>query len=62
MKTYCVTVYWKFASENIEYGLILANSEEEAVSKVKNIYPDAKDIYVHELEFNQNHYYCVYSH
>ena len=59
---YAVEVYWKFASENFEYGLIQADTLEEAEVKMRAMYPDAIQILIRELEFNKNGYFTIYEH
>lgn len=62
MKTYIANIYWRFSSENFEYGLIQANSEEEAKTKLKALNPNALSVYAYELEFDSDGYCPIYEH
>jgi hypothetical protein len=62
MKLFNVNVSWRYASENFEYGVIQAESEEQAKQKLKEIFPDALSISVYEIEFDNNGYHSVYEH
>lgn len=62
MNLYQISVYWKYSSENYEYGIMKADSEEDAIAKVKLIYPEAIKIFAYEPVFDESGYSVIFSH
>jgi hypothetical protein len=54
MNIYTFTVSWKYSSYNFIDGIIKADTEEEALEKLKQSYPDAKSHKVYEAYFDDN--------
>jgi hypothetical protein len=61
MNIYKASIWWRYSS--VEYGLIKANSIEEAEEKLKSIFPSSIGVEVAELEFGEDYDdYCrIYS-
>ncbi len=61
-KIFVYSLYWRYASENFEHGIIKAESKEEAIETLKKANPTI--IYepeVYEPEFDSIDSYIVYS-
>ena len=62
MKLFVLHIYWRFSSENFEYGIIYAKDELEAEQKARLSNPTAMNINAYEVEPDSNGYYMIYSH
>lgn len=62
MNIYQYHICWKYSSENFEFGIIKANSIEEAEATLKRINPNIIGCYVYETYFDENGIQEIYSH
>lgn len=61
MKLFYYSVWWRYSSDNFEYGIIQAESEEQAKETVDKARPGNIGVSVGEIHWDENSMFESYS-